>query len=526
MTDYRLRPHLESAEQTLDRLRRAVEAADIGTFFCPLPLGRLYWNARCKTHFWLAADTPDAEVDIDTFYRAIHPEDRERTRAAVNASISTSMPYDVEFRTVSPGGEIHWLRAKGGATFDAEGHAIRFDGITIDISRQKQLEAERDELTRREREQRLAAQAANEAKDAFIATVSHELRAPLTAVLAWTDLLGQASDDTDFINNGISVIRRNVVTQARLVDDLMDTSRIGSGKFAVNRAPLTVTECLNAVLQDIRPMADEKGVFVADLVAEPVRILGDGPRLRQVFGNLLNNALKHTESGGKILPSVVVDRNAVRISIADTGSGIPPDRLEQIFQPFVQLENSANRNGSGLGLGLAIARSIVVMHGGDITAQSSGPGQGAIFTVVLPTTAGSSAAEPIAQQPARGGSALAGRTVLLVEDHADTLEALSIVLQFENVKVRAARSADEARSVINANPPDVIISDLSMPGESGYDLIRGLRADGISTPAIALTGHIRAEDERAAREAGFNEYVGKPVDRTRLLEAIVQLLGG
>jgi len=186
MTDYRLRPHLESSAETLDRLRRAVEAADIGTFFCPLPLGKLYWNARCKTHFWLAADTPDAEIDIDTFYRVIHPEDRERTRAAVDASINTALPYDIEFRTVSPDGEIHWLRAKGGAAFDPEGSPIRFDGITIDISGQKRLEAERDDLIRRERQQRLAAQAANESKDVFIATVSHELRAPLTALLAWT----------------------------------------------------------------------------------------------------------------------------------------------------------------------------------------------------------------------------------------------------------------------------------------------------------------------------------------------------
>lgn len=215
----------------------------------------------------------------------------------------------------------------------------------------------------------------------------------------------------------------------------------------------------------------------------------------------------------------------MRISIADTGSGIPPDRLEQIFQPFVQLESPVNRNGSGLGLGLAIARSIVVMHGGDITAYSDGPSQGAIFTVILPVSKGKSTSGLLAQQPAGGTSALVGSAVLLVEDHVDTLEALSAVLQFENVKVRAARSADEARSVITLDPPDVIISDLSMPGESGYEFIRGLRAAGIRTPAIALTGHIREEDERAAREAGFDDYVGKPVDRTRLLEAIACLLG-
>ncbi|WP_159835346.1 ATP-binding response regulator [Burkholderia sp. 8Y] len=526
MTNYRSRPQLEPAEQKLDRLQLAVEAADIGTFFCPLPLGRLYWNARCKTHFWLPADTPDAEVAIDTFYRVMHPEDRERTRAAVDASISSGTPYDIEFRTVSPHGDVRWLRAKGGATFDAGGRAVRFDGITIDISRQKRLEAERIELIHSERQQRLAAQAANAAKETFIAAVSHELRAPLMAVLAWTDLLDRASADADFINNGISVIRRNVVMQARLVDDLMDASRVGSGKFAVKKESVTVTDCLHAVLQDFRPMADEKGVFVADLIAEPVQLFGDGARLQQVFGNLLNNALKHTDRGGKILPSVVVDGNAVRISIADTGSGIPSDRLEQIFQPFVQLENVANREGSGLGLGLAISRSIVVMHGGDITAQSSGPGQGATFTVILPVGNGDSAFGLLAEQPAGTASALDGKNVLLVEDHVDTLEALSIVLRSENAIVTAARSADEARSLLSLNPPDVIISDFSMPAESGFGFIRGLRERGITTPAIALTGHIGGEDERAALDAGFNDYLGKPVDRPRLLEAIVRLLGG
>ncbi|WP_175946719.1 ATP-binding protein [Caballeronia sp. BCC1704] len=524
MTDYRLRPSLESVEDTRDRLRRAAEAAEIGTFYCPLPLGRLYWNARSKSHFWLPPDTPDGEIDIATFYSKIHPDDRDATRAAVDASVAGGEPYDVEYRTVSPEGEVRWLRAKGSTSFDDSGRAVRFDGITIDISTQKQLESERTALIESERMLRVAAQSANEAKDTFIAAVSHELRAPLTAILAWVDLLAQTSNDADFIKNGIAVIRRNVLTQTRLIDDLLDTSRIRRGKFTVERVPLTVSNCLHAALQDIRPIADKKGIFVADLVAEEVHILGDGPRLRQVFANLLNNALKHTPRGGRILPALVVTGNTVRISIADTGAGIAADRLNDIFEPFVQIENPIKRDQAGLGLGLAISRSIVAMHGGDITAQSDGPGQGTTVTVILPTVGVRQSEKSSSQGDLLSGTTLKGKTVLLVEDDADTLEALALTFQLENAQVHTAASVPEARRAILHSPPDVIVSDLTMPGEDGYDFIKSLRRDGISIPAIALSGQVRAEDRKAAIDAGFDDHLSKPIDPAKLLETTVGLL--
>lgn len=524
MTDYRLRPNLESTEQTLDRLRRAAEAAEIGTFYCPLPLGRLYWNARGKIHFWLDANTPDADIDIETFYRAIHPDDRERTRAAVELSIADGKPYDVEYRTVSPRGDVRWLRAKGSACFDDVGRPIRFDGITIDISEQKRLEAERDALMESERMQRRAAQSANEEKDAFVAAVSHEIRAPLTSILAWVELLDRASDDATFVRNGISVIRRSVMTQRRLVDDLVDVTRIRKGKFTVTRSLIAVTDCFNAALQEIRPIADEKGVFVADLVAEPLYVQGDGPRLQQVFGNLLNNALKHTEQGGKILPSLVETGDTVRIRIADTGAGIPPERLDEIFEPFVQVESTVNRECAGLGLGLAIARSIVLMHGGEIAAQSAGPGQGASFTIVLPAVRSHPSDASAESSSADLESAIKGRTVLLVEDDGDTLQALALTLQFEDIQVLTATSAEEAQPLIERTLPDAIVSDLTMSGASGCDLLQSIRARGITAPAIALSGHVRAEDEQMAKAAGFDDYLAKPVDPAKLIDALARLI--
>ena len=522
MTDYRLRPNLESAEETLDRLRRAAEAAEIGTFYVPLPLGRLYWNARCKEHFWLPADTPDDAIDIDVFYRAIHPEDRERVRVAVDASVHKGAPYDVEYRTVSPTGDVRWLRAKGSTYFEA-GRAVRFDGITIDISTQKRLEAERNALVESERILRQAAQSANKAKDAFIAAVSHELRTPLTAILAWADLLIQGSDDPGFVRNGISVIRRNVLAQTRLVDDLLDASRIGNGKFTVNRTLVTIADCLNAALQDIRPIADKKGVFVADLIADEVEVYGDGPRLRQVFGNLLNNALKHTDRGGKIMPSLIATENTVRISIADTGAGIPPDRLNEIFEPFTQLQSAATVGAAGLGLGLSIARSIVLMHGGEITAESAGLGEGATFTITLPLAGRREPAQP-SSATALGAKALKGKTVLLVEDDADAREALAMILQLGDATVHTASSVAQAHTMLKRATPDAIVSDLTMPGEDGYAFVKRLRDDGVNIPAIALTGHVGKEDEQKAKDAGFNAYLGKPVDPKKLLAAIGEIL--
>ena len=523
MTDYKLRPHLESPAETLDRLRRAAEAAKIGTFYVPLPAHRIYWNARCKQHFWLPADTPDDAIDMDLFYRSIHQEDRERVRAAVDASVGIGEPYDVEYRTVSPGGDVRWIRAKGSTTFES-GRPIRFDGITVDISTQKQLEAERNALISNERMLRLASQSANDAKDAFIAAVSHELRTPLTSILAWVDLLTQGADDPSFVRNGMIIIRRNVLAQTRLVDDLLDASRVSSGKFVLNKANVGIAGCLKAALQDIRPVAERKGVLIADLVADEVEVFGDGPRIRQVFGNLLSNAIKHTEQGGTIVPCVATRGSAVRISIADTGAGIPPDRLNDIFEPFVQIGGATTAGSAGLGLGLAIARSIVVMHGGDITADSAGLGQGSTFTVILPLPGQRLLAEPPLES-ALYRSALKGKTVLLVEDDADSREALAMVLQLGDATVHTASSAEDADRTLITVTPDAIVSDVGMPGENGYTFMRRLRDQGINVPAVALTGHVRKEDEVSARDAGFDAYLGKPVDPAKWLSVIQRLLG-
>lgn len=516
----------ESVEDTRDRLTLAIEAADIGTFYCPMPLQEIIWNAKCKEHFWLP---PDAHVDFDLFYALLHPDDRERTRAAIDAAVFAGAGYDIEYRTISPKGDVRWIRAKGSTRYDANENPMRFDGITIDISAQKQLEADRHRLLESERLQRQQAQQANDMKDTFIATVSHELRAPLTAIQAWVDLLNRRANESEFVKSGVEVIRRNVEAQTRLVDDLLDLSRVTAGKLAITRTLVRLSESVDAELSELRPLAHRKGVLVeADLASDTV-MMADPIRLRQIFANLLSNALKYTPSGGKITARMRARDDSVEISIGDTGEGIPPSLLNTIFEPFAQVDGSTTRKHGGLGLGLPIARSLVGMHEGSLTASSDGPGKGSTFTVTLPrsVTHVLDEHEGASNQAEEHASAdVAGLTVLLVDDDKDTLDAFALVFAEAQVVVHAALSPARAREILAQHTVDAIFSDISMPGEDGYQFVSSLRARAIETPAIAITAFVREEDRRRARTAGFNDHLGKPVEPAKLVATLAQVALG
>jgi signal transduction histidine kinase len=501
----------------------AIQAADIGTFFCPVPLREIVWNDKCKEHFWLPYD---AEVDFDLFYARLHPDDRERTRKEILAAVFEDVPYDVEYRTLSPTGEMRWIRAKGRTTFDASGKPTRFDGITIDISSQKQLEVQRDRLLERERLQKEMAQNASDTKDTFIASVSHELRAPLTAVLAWVDLLERRAIDEEFVKHGVNVIRRNIAAQTRLVDDLLDVSRITAGKLAVLTAPINVADAARAELDNVTPLAEKKGITTTDLLGVGAFVPGDATRLRQVFANLLSNALKYTPSGGNITVTLQEVDGYAELSVTDTGEGIPKGLLNTIFEPFAQADGSTTRKHGGLGLGLAIARSIVAMHNGSVTAFSDGVGRGATFTVRLPLQTGRLATASAPASSSHDGSEVrppvAGMSVLVVDDDEDTRDAFAMLFEHEQVVAYRANSAAEARQILSERAVDVIFSDISMPGEDGHQFMVGLRASGNRTPAIAVTAFVRDEDGERARAAGFDEHVGKPVAPQRLVELLAK----
>ncbi len=520
--------NLQQAERLREdqgRLALSIEAAEIGTFHCPMPLNKIIWNARCRQHFWLA---PDEEVDFDRFYSIVHPDDRQTVREAVTRAVSNTEPYDIEYRTVSPQGAIRWIRAKGSSYVDASGQPVRFDGITIDISDQKALQAQRDALLERERIEKAAAQNASRLKDSFLATVSHELRTPLNAMQTWIYLLRQNHRDFDIVFRALDSIERNVRVQSKLVDDLLDISRITSGKLFLEIETVSLKNIVNAAISDVKAAALIKDVQITVVTEHDASVGADVLRLRQVFINVLDNAVKHSKLGGSVKVSLDIRAKHVKVLFADNGDGIAPDFMQRLFEPFTQADDAIGRHHEGLGIGLAIAANIVDLHGGSITARSEGIGRGSEFIVTLPRVESADVLETdfIGTSSPRAIEAprFDGVRVLIVEDNLDALEALAAVFNMEGAQVSTAESASAARHLLSSRTYDAITSDIGMPGEDGYSLMRWIREQNISTPAVALTAFTRPEDEARAYHAGFDRFHPKPVHPPQLLDLVSDLL--
>jgi signal transduction histidine kinase len=393
----------------------------------------------------------------------------------------------------------------------------------------------REEAARREQIARLEAEAANKAKDEFLAVVSHELRTPLGAILIWTQLLRQESVDEATVARALGIIERSTKSLAQLLDDLLDVSRIVSGKIRLEPRPVDLPSVLQVAVEAAQPGAEQKGVRIESALQRPlVPVSGDPGRLQQVVGNLLSNAIKFTPSGGSI--RVRLDRVGpqARIQVSDTGMGIRPDFLPYIFEHFRQADSTSTRENRGLGLGLAIARHLVELHGGAIEAESPGEGQGASFTITLPLMEGTAAAllpEPMDQAASSTAAlqpdGLAGVRVLVVDDAEDAREALSMLLGQFGARVTAVGSVDEALAVLDRDQPHVLLSDIAMPEEDGYTLIRKVRARdaarGGRVPAAALTAYATPEDRTKALRAGYQDHLPKPVDPAVLVEIVASL---
>jgi signal transduction histidine kinase/ActR/RegA family two-component response regulator len=392
----------------------------------------------------------------------------------------------------------------------------------------------REEAARREQVARLEAEAANKAKDEFLAVVSHELRTPLGAILIWTQLLRQENVDEGTVARALGIIERSTKTLAQLLDDLLDVSRIVSGKIRLEQRSVDLPSVLQVAVEAAQPSAEQKGLRISSILERPlVPVSGDPGRLQQVVGNLLSNAIKFTPSGGAI--EVRLDRagTQARIQVTDTGLGIRPDFLPYIFEHFRQADTTSTRENRGLGLGLAIARHLVELHGGAIEAESPGEGQGASFTITLPLIEGAVAAllpaergEPASTVNLRPDG-LQGVKVLVVDDAEDAREALSMLLGQFGATVTAVGSVGEALAVLERDQPHVLISDIAMPDEDGYTLIRKVRAReatrGGLVPAAALTAYATPEDRMKALRAGYHDHLPKPVDPAVLVETVASL---
>ena len=407
----------------------------------------------------------------------------------------------------------------------------------------EQVERDREALLASEQASRRQAEAANRAKDLFLATLSHEMRTPLNAIAGWVSILLQQDAGAPRFREGLTVIERNTRAQVQLIDDLLDVSRIVSGKLRMSLEPCDLAEVINAGVNATRTAAEARGIMLNVRVdSSGSDAVCDSSRIQQVVWNLVSNAVKFTPKGGRVNVTLSRANSRYQIQVADTGQGIGPDLLPYIFDPFRQADSSMRRRFAGLGLGLSIVKYIVEAHGGNIEATSAGEGKGSMFTVFLPIravrirevtedeeiTRDSGQEEPtdsghLADRPP---VRLDGVQVLVVDDEPDARRVLALVLERVGAVVA---TADSARAAIDALPsahPDVLISDLGMPEQDGLDLIRRLRGGGHSAtdlPAIALTAFVQRDDAQSALQAGFQVHLPKPVDPHELTSVIARL---
>lgn len=410
--------------------------------------------------------------------------------------------------------------------------------VTDRVVRESELQSELIARARHLVDERAAhaeANASNSAKDEFLAVLSHELRTPMHAILGWAQVLGEGSVPPERLAHGIAAIARNGLLQTQLIDDLLDVSRIVSGNLAIDIKPVALRRAIEAAVCVIQPLADAKGVELVVSIADDLApVLGDAGRLQQIVWNLLGNTVKFTPRGGKVSLTATSDATRVSITVVDTGQGISAAFLPCVFDRFRQSDSSKTRPQGGLGLGLSIVKRLVELHGGTVTAASRGAGLGATFVVTLPRGDGPPGGKPSvpplssSSRDMPHNAPLGGMRILFVDDDPDGREIMALALSLEGADVVIAESAPEARTALFSHRPDIIISDIGMPGEDGYALIRSIRhmsGPAAHTPAIALTGYGGLDDRCRAREAGFDAHLTKPADLGVLLSHVTSLMG-
>ena len=430
-----------------------------------------------------------------------------------------------------------WVEAQSVAVCDEEGQPVGMRGVTMDITEQKLVDEERGKLLELEHAARNEAEEANRIKDDFLATLSHELRTPLTAMLGWLGMMRGKTLDESTSAYAFEAVERNARMQAQLIEDLVDISRVVSGKLKLNVRPMDLTPVIEAAADAVRPAAEAKKISI-QITWEPfiAPVSGDPTRLEQVIWNLLSNAVKFTPVEGSVQVHVRQDESSAVVVIHDNGIGIRPEFLEHVFERFRQADSTTTRAHGGLGLGLAIVRHLVELHSGSVTAESAGPDQGSTFTVRLPLATALTPEDSLLRTPGvqndpldRNSRPLNGVRVLLVEDEADTRTLLALLLEQEGAEVEHAATAEDAIARLGTFSPHVLLSDIGLPLEDGYELIRKVRSFPLEAireiPAIALTAYATEKDRELALAAGYHLHLIKPVDPAELIEAVERMAG-
>jgi PAS domain S-box-containing protein len=412
--------------------------------------------------------------------------------------------------------------------------AERCVGYVLDVTNERQVEADRARLFDAERRARADAELASRMKDEFLAIVSHELRTPMNAVLGWASILQSRLPPSDESTKALEVIQRNARLQAKMIDDILDVSRIVTGKVRLEPREVALESIIEQALEATRPAAEAKGITIAkNLAPDLPLVVVDPDRIQQIVWNLLTNAVKFTDRGGDVFINARLEHSRVVVEITDSGVGIAPEHLVTVFERFRQIDASTTRSHGGLGLGLAIVRHLAEQHGGTVRAFSDGPGRGTTMTVRLPLVAPLSAPTPeppvLDARPLAAGSSgpipsLAGTTVVVLDDDADSLAFASAALRNAGARTLECSTVDDAIATVRAQRPDVVVSDIAMPGQDGYAFIARLRAlsveEGGHTPSIALTAHAREDDVARCLSAGFERHLAKPLEAADLVRCV------
>jgi len=520
----RLRTTERGLAATEERLRLATEGAGIGTWEIDVASGTAVWSRQFNAMLGFGK-LPDAP-GLDTWLARVHPEDQAGVAAAFDAAKRGEGDFASEHRVLTDDGETRWVYAIG-RLHAGEGGQARLIGVATDISARKRAESEREALLREAQEARRLAEQAVRMKDEFLAMLSHELRTPMSAMMGWLHLLKTGRLSAEQQVAGLETIERNARIQTQLVNDLLDVSRIVTGKMDLETEIMALDGALESAIDSARIESHARGIaLVAHLERGDWPIRGHPARVQQVFSNLLSNALKFSPQGSRIEVRLERVDAAAWVSIVDQGEGIAPEMLPHVFERFRQADSSTRRRHGGLGLGLAIVRSLVELLGGKVSAASQGLGRGATFTVALPLAP--RGAKATRTRDAQADEAdLAGVRVLVVDDDQSNLQMIAQLLRLNGASVMIASDSASAVPIAAEWSPDVLILDIGMPGKDGYELLPELRTalgrEARTLPAIALTGFAAPEDSERALQAGFQAHVAKPFDMTGLCQLLAQL---
>lgn len=560
-----------------ERFRSLSACSPVGIFLTDTEGYCTYTNPRCQEIFGFALE----EKSLETWLESIHPNDRQRVLTDWSSWVHEIREYSNEFRCQTQDRSMRWVHLRSSPMLSDNGKLLGHVATVEDITDRKQAEEARAQFIR-EQAARQQAEATNRMKDEFLATLSHELRTPLNSVLGWVQLLRTRSFDEATTIRALETIERNAKSQAQLVEDILDVSRLIRGKLQLNRRSINLVAILEMAIESVRPTAEAKEIQLnvkqnpilksedsrsgsGEEVESTVEVMtqagpqalrgsqrqgrillieGDPNRLQQVTWNLLSNAIKFTPRGGTVNVELERDRTHAQIRISDTGIGISPEFLPHVFDRFRQADGTTTRSYGGLGLGLSIVHHLVELHGGSITAHSQGEGKGATFMVKLPLLENSTS-EPDPSNPSElnGNSnrplsntsgltlnLLSGLQVLVVDNQREVQELITTVIEESGAQVTVVESALEAIKIIEQLQPDVLISDINLSLEDGYRLIRQIRdresEGGGFLPAIALTPYTQDEELQKMLDSGFQMHLSKPVDTTKLVMAIAKLSRG